>query len=113
MDQHDYLMARARFKDTHCNTCLNVGVLRVAIEDYGTLCLCDCTAGHQQPWELPRLSSLKDTPRHKPLKWEDFHPGIHAKSLDPEDMQSFIPERTKWWREKVRTAEEYFKSRGK
>ncbi len=107
--KHEFDMARARFKESHCVLCRNVGVLKASIDSVGTLVLCDCEVGLRQPWELPIVD--KSLP-HKHLKWEDFHPGIHAKSLDPKDMESFIPERVKWWLTKIRIAESFHKSRG-
>ncbi len=108
--KREYALARARFKELFCGHCKNVGVLRIRIDDTtGTLCLCNCEQGSKQPWALPSIDTLKD-PKTACLKWEDFHPGVHAKHLSKEGIAQFIPERVAWWRSKIEIAENYWMS---
>lgn len=116
VEDYEAMQLRSRFKEINCKSCNNVGVVRVKRPDkIPALALCDCDQGSRLPWNLPRVKALPGLLDEKevmtqPLPYWDFHPGVHAKTLDDEGIKSFIPERVQWWKEKIKTSEELWKS---
>lgn len=90
-----------------CQKCLDVGVLRVDHEPSLNLALCDCDHGFKQPWKLPR-NGADIVRKHAPLPPQEFKPNF---TVNGQNLQKAIRERVAWWREKVRHAEDCWKSR--
>lgn len=95
-----------------CLKCLDVGVLKIEIDGLGTLAICDfpdrdgltCGQGAWQPWRLSRASE-SPTSKPQPLPWQEFKtPAFNGKLGQ-------LKEKMFWWREKVRVAEEFWKSK--
>ncbi len=92
--------------EMRCLNCIDVGVVRVDVDGYETLAICDaidsrgekCGQGAWQSWKLPFANGAKT----KALDWREFKPKEFTGKL------SQLRERTLWWREKVKTAEEFW-----
>lgn len=84
-----------------CRYCLDVGVIHVLVEGTETLALCVCDQGRAQGWKLPFANQIeKDLSSliWEPVDWRDFRP-------TPDHPYE---EKVKWWREKVRIAEDFW-----
>ncbi len=104
---YDYVLAKARFKkDGVCQKCLGAGVLRVHIDDIGTLALCDCDVGGRMPWDLPIVEIWM---KHQALPVDQFKPPFQPKTQT--QVNHFIREKISWWKEKIHVAEEFWRNR--
>lgn len=81
-----------------CHTCIDAGVVEITQGDFKTLAKCFCRQGHKQIWSLPMIP-LKEW-KHERLNPAEFVPA--------DKSQSAYESKVQWWREKVRTAEEYW-----
>lgn len=106
--RYDYALIRARFRGrSPCLMCNDVGVVRIKVEDLGTLIKCSCEFGKDQIWALPSISEMRPgTFEQAPLPAEQFSPPFKPKTQT--GALSFIKEKISWWKEKVRMAEEYW-----
>lgn len=102
---------REQKHELYCQACIDAGVVRVEHNGYGTLAICDaidregqiCRQGAGQPWKLPKVSALGL--RSQPLPWQEF-----KCEFDPKRPLGSLREKFSWWKEKVRTAEGYWKA---
>ncbi len=104
-------MLRRRFQLDWCEKCENAGILRVQIEDVGTLAICDCKQGDMQGWNLPRLKTLGSV-KHSPLPKNEFHPGVQRQSQE-KDSFKFVHEKAAFLREKIMIAERLWAEKDK
>lgn len=91
------------FKSVACAKCRDLGVLELSQGAFTTLALCDCEWGKSAvnlTWALPRIEVSGYT--HQPIKAHLFIP----------TLQMPYEEKINWWRERVRTAESFWKEQG-
>lgn len=86
-----------------CLRCNDVGVLRVKLEDLGTLVKCGCEVGRDQNWELPFITELPTGTRESSVPRDFFVP-------QSDSNERPVKERISYWTEKIRVAEEYWRN---
>lgn len=106
MARPDYILARARFKNgSMCFKCNDVGIVRIKVENLGSLAKCSCDIGGQQGWVLPFVTELTGSDS-KPVPFDQFKPPFNPKTQ--EQLTRFIMEKVAWWKEKIHQAVEYW-----